>query len=268
MQKVTIIGCGWFGFPLAKHLVDQGYIVKGTKRKKENLTALVDSGIIAYPLNLADEHLTDSIDELLDSDIIIINLPPGLRRGETHYLSHLNRLKSAIGSRQYQKLFFISTVGVYPSHDNVVTENDSQVHSPVSDILLQAEALFSSMANACIVRFAGLVGPKRHPGRFFAGKTDVSGADAIVNLVHLDDCVAAVSQLIKTANLAKVYNLCAPQHPTKSEFYTQASIHLGLQPPEFNQTAMASKTVDGQKITQELGYQYIYSDPIKMLDAC
>ncbi|MBW6351747.1 hypothetical protein, partial [Pseudomonas aeruginosa] len=39
-----------------------------------------------------------------------------------------------------------------------------------------------------ILRLAGLVGPSRHPGRFFAGKSAPDGQH-VVNLVHLQDVV-------------------------------------------------------------------------------
>ncbi|MCQ5003221.1 SDR family NAD(P)-dependent oxidoreductase, partial [Escherichia coli] len=43
-----------------------------------------------------------------------------------------------------------------------------------------------------ILRLAGVVGAGRHPGRFFAGKTAPDG-DHVVNLVHLDDVIGAIT---------------------------------------------------------------------------
>ncbi|HAP82964.1 MAG TPA: NAD(P)-dependent oxidoreductase, partial [Enterobacteriaceae bacterium] len=41
-----------------------------------------------------------------------------------------------------------------------------------------------------------LVGPGRHPGRFFAGKSGPNGNHG-VNLVHLEDVVGAISLLLE-----------------------------------------------------------------------
>ena len=41
----------------------------------------------------------------------------------------------------------------------------------------------------CAVRFAGLIGPARPPGRFLAGRTDLAGGERPVNLVQQIDCL-------------------------------------------------------------------------------
>lgn len=268
MNTITIIGCGWFGFPLATQLVKQGFKVKASKRDPDDLAQLQQAGIEAYQLDLAHIIADAKHSSLFDADAIVINIPPGLRRGDTDYLAYLTQLKNFIGERQYQKVIFISTTGVYPSLDQTVTEQDAAVFNDSSDILLQAEAIFSAMQNSCIVRFSGLVGPKRHPGRFFAGKTDVSGANVAVNLVHLDDCIAAVSLILSRKDTSAIYNLTANEHPTRGEFYVAATKHLGLIAPQFNQQEQPSKIIDGQLISHQLGFEYAFSSPFKMLDAC
>ncbi|WP_350433018.1 SDR family oxidoreductase [Shewanella sp. H8] len=268
MNTITLIGCGWFGFPLAKQLVNQGFQVKASKRHPDDFAPLQQAGIEAYQLDLANVTIQAKKSSLFDADAIVINIPPGLRRGENDYISHLTQLKSLIGDRQYQKVIFISTTGVYPSLDQTVTEQDAAAFNDTSATLLQAEAIFSVMENSCIVRFSGLVGPKRHPGRFFAGKTDISGANVAVNLVHLDDCVAAVSLILSRTDTLPIYNLAANEHPTRDVFYTAATQHLELMAPQFNQVQQPSKIIDGQLISQQLGFQYRFDSPFKMLDAC
>jgi nucleoside-diphosphate-sugar epimerase len=268
MSSITIIGCGWFGLPLAKKLVSLGLTVKATKRSTEDLVLLREADIEAFQLDL--DHIDDTVDyqPLFDSDAIVINLPPGLRRGDSHYIRHLTSLRHLMGTHDYQRVIFISTTGVYPSLDSIVTEQDAQAVDDISATLLQAEGVFAQLPNSCIVRFSGLVGPKRHPGRFFAGKTDVSGANVAVNLVHLDDCIAAVCLLLTRAHCQPIYNLAAEEHPTRGEFYVAAAEHLGLTRPVFNQQRQLSKIIDGQLICADVGFSYLYSNPLKMLDAC
>ncbi|MCL1090443.1 SDR family NAD(P)-dependent oxidoreductase [Shewanella profunda] len=275
-KSVAVVGCGWFGFALATHLVQEGYRVTGCKRSIDELSSLIDVGIEAFPLQLGEgaEIKPDAkaLAALFQTDFLVVNIPPRLTRGNSAYFDELQQLLSLTQGWQYQCIVFISTTGVYPTQDKLMTEADALAESSDSQLLLDAEALFRAQANSCILRFAGLVGPKRHPGRFLAGKLDVSGANVAVNLVHLSDCVQAVSAILAASqngiSIAPIYNLCAPQHPTKAEFYPVAAQSLGLVPPIFNQQVMPSKVILGDAIISDLGFSYQYASPLDMLSAC
>ncbi len=77
-----------------------------------------------------------------------------------------------------------------------------------------------------ILRLAGLVGPGRHPGRFFAGKTAPDGEHG-VNLVHLEDVIGAITLLLQAPKGGHIYNICAPAHPARNVFYPQMARLLG-----------------------------------------
>ncbi len=118
MNDIAIVGCGWFGLPLAKLLVEQGFNVSGTKRTAEGCASLLSHKINPFELDLStinDNELESKAMTyvgLFDADMLIVNIPPGLRRGESQYLTHVQRLISLIGERQYQRVIFISTTGV------------------------------------------------------------------------------------------------------------------------------------------------------------
>ncbi|QYJ91463.1 SDR family oxidoreductase [Shewanella halotolerans] len=298
ITSVAVVGCGWFGLPLAKVLVSQGLKVTGSKRSPQDAEALSADGIAGFALDLEaleSEDLSsrarEAITQGLACDALVINIPPGLRRGDNGYLDRLKRLKVLIGTHEYQRIIFISTSGVYPAggdrSGSGCVEIDAKAHSPGSETLLAAEALFSganseggvsnnhsaggeSNNNCVVVRFAGLIGPKRHPGRFLAGRENVPGGNLAVNMVHLDDCIGAVTSLLKAEGpLSPAYNLCAPLHPTKAEFYQKAATQLGLTPPSFIEGDLAEdKRVDGGLITRELNYRYKFTDPLAMLAHC
>lgn len=310
VKRVAVVGCGWFGLALAKQLLQEGYKVTGSKRRPEDLAVLTELGIEAFALNLTQETqieaneprcaaewglqgavanrsspanhslpetqsvagLAQSVSSLLQTDFLVVNIPPRLQRGHDAYLQELNQLLALIQGWQYQGIVFISSTGVYPAKDKSVAESDALALTPENQTLLAAEALFAQQKNSCIVRFAGLVGPKRHPGRFLAGKTDVPGANVAVNLVHLCDCVRAVSMIVAAQSagrtLAPIYNLCAPLHPSKGEFYQVAAQSLGLVPPVFNQQVLPNKVVLAQAIVADLGFNYQYPCPLDMLAAC
>mgnify|MGYP003615968040 CR=1 FL=1 len=39
-MKISILGCGWLGFPLAQKLIETGYEVKGSTTSESKLEAL------------------------------------------------------------------------------------------------------------------------------------------------------------------------------------------------------------------------------------
>jgi len=287
IKSVSIVGCGWFGLPLAKALIKQGYIVSGSKRSMEAAAALNHDGISGFGLDLDkqqfngcvigesepgfDESTLAMLHQGLHTDAIIINIPPAIVKSPGAYLKRLSFLKRLMAQHEYMRLIFVSTTGVYPSSECPVTESDAAPHSPSSEVLLAAEKLFSECDNACIIRFAGLVGPGRHPGRFLAGKENLPGRESPVNLVHLDDCIGAVACLLSGKALSPSYNICANQHPTREAFYSTAAKDLSLEAPTFSdesQIGQVGKCIDGTKISKELGFQYRYNDPIAMLCEC
>lgn len=289
IKSVCIVGCGWFGLPLAQALVAGRVKVFGSKRGLSESILLKEQGINGFKLDL-DEPIQDKasleshvspLSEALAADCLVINIPPELRKSPDAYLQRLTQLKQLIAGNQYKKIVFVSTTGVYPQADKLVSELDASAHSEVSDKLLQAEAMFSGFGNSVIVRFAGLVGPKRHPGRFLAGKTELPGASAAVNLVHLNDCILAVSTLLFNETASGIYNVCAPKHPTRQEFYCQAARDLGLVEPEFlNDDMLLSsapnpggvqvngKRISSERLISELNFEFQFNDPLDMLLAC
>lgn len=275
-KSVAVVGCGWFGFALAKQLVQAGFRVTGSKRQCGDLPALTQAGIGAFQLQLGDgaEVVPDAqrLQDLFQTDFLVVNIPPRLKQGNSTYLNELQQLIELTQAWPYQGIVFISTTGVYPAVDQAMTEADARADQPSAQVLLDAEALFARQSNTCIVRFAGLVGPKRHPGRFFAGKTDVAGGNVAVNLVHLQDCIDAVRLIIDTnaegGRIAPIYNLCASEHPNRRDFYTAAAKSLGLTAPQFNGQTQPSKVILGDAIVTELGFHYRFSSPLAMLAAC
>lgn len=57
--SVTIIGCGWLGFPLSLKLLAEGYVVYGTTTREEKLAELEAAGIRASVLKLPVVDLSD-----------------------------------------------------------------------------------------------------------------------------------------------------------------------------------------------------------------
>jgi nucleoside-diphosphate-sugar epimerase len=164
-----------------------------------------------------------------------------------------------------EKIIFISSTSVYKNTNNKVNE-DHGAESEES-VLFQIENLFRKNTHfkTTIIRFSGLVGPKRHPGKFFRNGKQVQQANAPVNLIHLDDCIAIINEVIKQNSWGETFNACADTHPTKRDFYSHARKLLDLAPPEFITADKEEyKIINNMKLKQVLNYSYTHPDVMKM----
>jgi nucleoside-diphosphate-sugar epimerase len=117
--------------------------------------------------------------------------------------------------------------------------------------------------NTTILRLAGLVGGDRKAGRFLAGKKDLSNAKAPVNLIHRDDCIQIISQILQQNKWGLTLNAAADEHPEKANFYKAQTEKLGLEPPTFQEQNKPSyKIVSNQKLKQVLNYTFLHPDPM------
>ncbi|RDV14001.1 SDR family NAD(P)-dependent oxidoreductase [Pontibacter diazotrophicus] len=268
-DEVSIMGCGWLGLPLAAQLVKAGYKVKGSTTTPKKLELLEQKGIHPYLLNLQDEQLDrEALKDFLKTQVLVLNIPPHLRSdGGEGYLEQMHLLLEFLSDSPVSRILFVSSTSVYLDLNRVVTEEDiafTEEQQP-DHMLLQAEKLFQENDGwlTTILRFGGLVGEDRRPGRFLAGKKNVPNGDAPVNLIHLEDCLTIIHRLIEGNIWGHVFHACADKHPLRKEFYTQAALALRLTPPEFkDMDETRFKLINSQKIKDALAYNFLHPDPM------
>ncbi|MCX2718818.1 SDR family oxidoreductase [Lentiprolixibacter aurantiacus] len=250
-KTIGIMGCGWLGLPLAKHLAERGYTVRGTTTSEAKLTLLVKSGVAPFMISISEQGIEGNITSFLSGlDVIIINIPPALRGGNTSdYVLKLKRLHEHIASAGVARVIFVSSTSVYGAVSGKVTENTiPEPGSASGRQLLRAEDLFRTDQNlkTAIVRFGGLIGPDRHPARSLAGRKDLKNGHHPVNLIHLDDCIALLTTILERDWWDAIFNGVSPEHPSKQKYYRGQAEKMGLEPPEFMQEAGANegKNVD------------------------
>ena len=111
-MKVSILGCGWLGFPLAKKLIEIGFEVKGSTTSENKLAVLKSNKIAPYLLELTENKISACISDFLnDSDILIIDIPPGLRKiseatSEKTFVAKIKSLISFIENATIKKVIF------------------------------------------------------------------------------------------------------------------------------------------------------------------
>jgi nucleoside-diphosphate-sugar epimerase len=257
---ISILGCGWFGRALAAALIVKGIKVKGSATSPEKLAGLSALGVLPYLISFPDGENNDT--GFFDCDVLVVSIPPKFRKGETEdFIPKIKQIISKIKQYQIQKVIYISSTAVYGANQGMVNELTEPVPDDGSGkLLLQAEQLFQNQADfsAAIIRFGGLVGPGRHPGRFFAGKKDVPNGLSPVNLLHLDDAVGVALAVVEKNAWGQVFNASAPDHPTRAAFYTRATQTIGLAAPTFKNELPDQKTVDSIKIKPVLSYQFVH----------
>lgn len=271
MKKVAIVGLGWLGMPLAMALAARGWQVSGTKTTPDGVDAARRCGIDACQLELTPEIVCDAdeLESLLKVDVLIVTLPASrtVEGGEKYMQAVQNIVDSAL-AYNVPRILFTSSTSVYGKGAGVMKESSELVPETVAGkTLVELENWLHGLPNTSvdILRLAGLVGPNRHPGRFLAGKTDLQDGGQGVNLVHLDDVINAIMLLLQTPKGGHVYNLCAPQHPARNQFYPTVAKQLGLTAPTFvADPGEPGKVIDGGKICHELGFEYSYGDPTVM----
>jgi nucleoside-diphosphate-sugar epimerase len=248
MVKIAVIGCGWLGLPLAKKLLQQKYVVFGSTTNSANLSILENFGIIPF---LYDGTSADSMpDWSADIDFLILNFPPSKSENYPKQIASI--------LQQFPptcKVIFTSSTGVYQEIEGNVTE-DSGVKKDHPVFLAETEVRIAQQ-NYTILRLAGLIGPNRHPAKFFSGRT-ITDANMFVNLVHLNDVVAAIEQIIKHGCENKTFNVCSPEHPKKATYYLEKTKELQIAAPLVEFSDKLGKKVDGSRIAKALHFNYSF----------
>ncbi|WP_220718497.1 SDR family oxidoreductase [Agarivorans litoreus] len=268
IKRISIVGCGWLGMPLAKSLLEQGYHVLGSKRRSDELAELSAAGIEAYRLELNPQLDSNNIEALLNSDLLIINIPPGRKTNTAEFhIAQISHLLAAAKRQGLKKVLFVSSTSVYGPMQGVVDESSPRLPETTSGKALKQiedELINDVDFDASILRFSGLVGGQRKPGRFLSGKT-VSGPSSPINIIHRSDCIKIISQIIKRDCWGESFNASADLHPTKQAFYQLAAEQLGLAAPNFVDGTASNKVIANNKLKASLNFQFTYPDPMAWL---
>ncbi len=266
-KTISILGCGWYGFELAKKLVQQHYIVKGSSTTPEKLDLLATHRIRPFLINFQKDK--ESYDPaFFQTDVLFICIPPNRRAGQqSDFSAKIAHIANAAKLNKVNQVVFISSTAVYGDINEEITElTVARPETESGRAILEAEKLLSSQQafTSTIIRFGGLIGPEREPGRFFAGKTDVPNGRAPINLIHLDDCIGLSLSLLKNGTFGHIYNACSPDHPSKQQFYTTAALRTQLPAPVFKDELLNWKIISTIQ-SPLVNYKYLVSNWIEWL---
>ncbi len=265
MKQISILGCGWLGIPLAKSLLEKGFSVNGSTTSLEKISAIESNGIQPFQIELSETEIKGEIDTFLkNSEILIIDIPPKLRSVlSENFVKKIQNLIPFIEKVKIKKVIFISSTSVYSDASSTALRvTESTKPNPETESgkqLLATEILLQSNENfkTTVVRFGGLIGDDRHPIHFLAGRKNIENPEAPINLIHQKDCIGIIEAIIKQECWNETFNAVASFHPTRTAYYTQKAIELGLLLPEFvNSKIAVGKIVLSDKVKKVLDYHF------------
>ncbi len=274
MKQISILGCGWLGLPLAKSLLQKGYLISGSTTSENKIPMLHNAGITPFLISLSEDKLEGEMESFLkNSEILIIDIPPKLRGNALDtstalsktFVKKFQNLIPFIENSSVKKVLFVSSTSVYADENVTITEES--IPNPDTESgkqLLEAEVLLQSNENfqTTVIRFGGLIGADRNPIQFLSGKTQIENPEAPINLIQLDDCIGIIEKIIQKAqnenyNWNETYNAVAPFHPTRKEYYTQKAMEFNLPLPHFNESKPSiGKLISSEKVEHILGYSF------------
>jgi len=267
---VSILGCGWLGLPLGKHLRNRRFSVKGSVTTPEKFGLLRTSGVVPYRIVLNDSDIEVDDPAFFETDVLIISIPPRRIDGiERIFPAQIAQLIPIILTSGIQKVIFISSTSVYPENLQTVSENGVLFPDKASGkALVLVENLFRNLTDfqTTIIRFGGLIGADRNPARFLL-KSDRPVANVPVNLIHQDDCIGIIRTIIEQDIWGETLNACCPEHPLKKDFYGKAALISGLPAPRISDQMEAYKIIDSSKLQRLLKYKFKYKSPMDYLDS-
>jgi nucleoside-diphosphate-sugar epimerase len=269
-MKISILGCGWLGLPLADHLIKKGNSVKGSTTSESKMNNLRQKGITPFLLELEPFIKNPgNVQSFWNSDVLVLNIPPCRRRDNIvdYHKKQITSVAKAVAESTISQVVFVSSTSVYPKLPGLVVEDDAILGNAARDsgnALLEAENLLLNHPkfSTSVLRFGGLYGGERHPVKYLAGRKDVGKAGAAVNLIHRDDCMAIIARIITQNITGEIFNAVGDAHPGRKEYYSRVAQLLELDSPEFKAETKRKnyKIVMNDKLKNQLSYQFIHPD--------
>lgn len=250
MKKCLIIGYGWLGKPLVDSLLKEGNEVWATTTLEEKGSEMLKNGINPFVLTSEFGQITWQNKHIHDFDVVILLWPP--------FDQVLPSMKTVFANLRFKTLVFTSSTGVYFSSNAPITE-DSPIDVTHKAAMMELFIQDHIDSKVVILRLAGHIGPGRHPLNFMLrSQKPLSNGDTVVNLVQQTDMIQAIKLATTIDFPSGIYNVCAPEHPTRAEYYG------GLAKKWLNQDLQIAsgnigKLIDGTKITRESSFEYSHS---------
>lgn len=260
--SLAIVGFGWIGQALYNNLKGNSLNILATVTSKEKQSELSNDFDLPITTLAISTDMTAKPHPVFEQDVLLVCIPPRFKQGKKDYDKLIGQIVDLANKGNTKQIILLNSTAIYQGCEGVVDESfDLNVENEKVKILHAAEqelARFNGVT--CVLRLAGLVGPKRHPGRFFKSGRAIADAQLSVNLVHQQDVVNAIKTAMTLTDANGVFNIVAPYHPPKKEFYVEASKVYQQQVIEWQESKQVDRVVSGQRFEESTGFRYQYRD--------
>lgn len=263
MKKGYIIGIGWLGFLVGKHLIENGFELSGTTTSEAKLNSLRKNFTSVQRFNLEMDIPSSIVEKgLHQDDFIILTIPPSkIEKYGERMIALIKELKKQSPNIRF---IYTSSTSVYGQVEAALDES-SPTHPITSNAkkirMVENFLMTHYPKDSLILRLGGLVGPKRHPVRFLSGRKGISSPKAAVNLIHSEDICRFIQLYLSGGVPEGIYNLVSPDHPEKEAYYRWAAEKAKLEIPEFNSDESRSGKIIHSNQLKSIKFEFLYKSP-------
>jgi nucleoside-diphosphate-sugar epimerase len=265
-SSLSIVGLGWLGEPLAKHLLENKYTVKGSTTNTEKLERLKQEGIETFLFDANISENKEELSKLFDAEVIIITIPPKLNTSNLlEYQHKIKNIIQQINTEKTQLVIYTSSTSVYSQKSGFYNENallDSNDNAIIAAEKLLQEKFKEKLV---ILRLSGLCGPKRNlPEFFIKSNRTPDNPELCVNMVHQKDLINAIFSIIKNPYKSdkKIFNISADFHPLRRDFYKSVYLSNKTSFPKINFNTQNIRLIDNSLFKKEFDFEYEFKDPL------
>jgi nucleoside-diphosphate-sugar epimerase len=268
-QRISVLGGGWLGLPLAQYLQAQGYEVAVSRTTATGVAEVSHLGLSAFELALtAETALPDGA--FWHAPTLLITVPPQRGKSEGEQLAQFAQLIERAQASGVQQVLYISSTSVYADNEKLATEESEPAPTKPGGIivrrleqLLQQETAFRTT----VLRFGGLIGYDRLPNSAGAIQRRSRAVDTPMNVIHRDDCVRIIYEIVRQRAWDEVFNACADAHPTRRDYYAAAARARSFMLPDLGPVQpQPYKVVSSEKLKAHLKYKFLFPNPLSIFE--
>ncbi len=268
-QPISVLGGGWLGLPLARYLQVRGYEMRVSRTNAAGVSEVNNLGLDAFAIELAAENaLSDSA--FWHAPTLLITVPPQPGKPESEQLAQFGRLIERARASGVRQVLYISSTSVYGDNEQLATEDVAPAPTkPGGRVVYQLEQLLrrEPAFRTTVLRFGGLIGYDRLPDSAAAIARRRRAIDTPMNVIHRDDCVRIIHEIVRQQAWGEVFNACADAHPTRRAYYAAAARARNFTLPDLGPVwPQPHKVVSSEKLKARLNYQFLFPNPLAIFD--
>lgn len=234
-----IFGCGYLGRRVAARWIARGKTVQAVTRSEANAGELRSIGILAF---LGDVMLPETLPEFREVDTVLYAVGLDRRSGRSQrevYVDGLSNVLDRLAPANVRRFVYVSSTSVYGQNAGewVDEESPCEPSTPNGRVCLEAERLLRErLPSATIVRLSGIYGPGRLIARIEqlrAGTPMDGNPEAWLNLIHVDDAVAAIEACARRETPGQTFLVSDDRPIRREEYYSRLAALFGAPAPTF-----------------------------------